>query len=618
MARGRQSTRSHLARARLVCVHCHTRKVKCDLENRDGGSCSSCSMHGLQCVSRHPKRVSVRQKYCSVQPKPASDSYMEHGSVGTPVHDALTLFSPTTDGAGGEERWRLNLATGATHPPYLGETSYMVPDTPSLRPDHESTTAYSTLLRNQILQIPGLTDLPSELLLGAYADNYFEYSFHRLPVVQRGDLLPENRSVPLCQAICMVGSMLRLPRGPAPLAESEQYYTRAKILTHLDDSPDYISTLKTMCLLMTWNIKGHLILTLDCAWQWIGMASRLLTQMGLHRNTSYLQMPNRAIVRRIAWCIFTQDQLVSSSMGRPTGIKLHEFDVAPLSGDDFEVINRPALLFMELARLATILGRIQDLHSRRAGNIHEECSRIIESLQQWLENLPGEVRLYDTTQRRVYHRDVSEIHIVYFITVISCLNLFGDQRRFSASTLASLVASSCATRLYEEMYVRDDVNYLLGVNTWYLMVAAVPQLLYNSVASQSDLCVQELEIITKALKQLQIKFAGATPVLNTVERLAALRRWPRVRPARSPSSEESSSGGIKFEMPELQGLFPFPASFSPRIEITLVDGLRGLEPDIGETSSQLDDFSWIFDDFWDTSQLLFDHDPGALAQETLE
>lgn len=145
------------------------------------------------------------------------------------------------------------------------------------------------------------------------------------------------------------------------------------------------------------------------------------------------------------------------------------------------------------------------------------------------------------------------------------------------------------------------------------MVAAVPQLVYNSaVASQSDLCVQELEIITKTLKQLQIKFAGAAPVLNTVQHLTALRRWPRVRPATSASSEESSSGGIEFEMQELQALFPFPASLSPRIELTMGDGLRGLEPEFGETTSPLADFSWIFDDFWDTSQLLFEQDPATL------
>lgn len=267
------------------------------------------------CRRRHSKRVSVRHKFGPVPSSTsASDSYLAHGAVTTSIQDAPTqvnLFSPVSEGSAGggeEENRHLNLTTGTTHAPYLGDTSYLQPDTPSLRPDHESTTAYSTMLRQQILQIPGLTDLPSELVLAAYADNYFEYSFHRLPVVQREDLVPGKRSVPLCQAICMVGSMLRLPRGPAPLAESEQYYTRAKILIHLSDRADYISTLKTMCLLMTWNIKGHLILTLDCAWQWIGLATRLLTQMGLHRDHSYLQMPNRAIVRRIAWCIFVSPE----------------------------------------------------------------------------------------------------------------------------------------------------------------------------------------------------------------------------------------------------------------------------------------------------------------------
>lgn len=188
--------------------------------------------------------------------------------------------------------------------PYLGDTSYLLPEMPSLRPDHESTTVFTTHLREQVLQLPGLVALPSKLIFGAYVDMYFEYLGHRFPVVQREDLLAEKRSIPLCQAVCMVGSMLRLPRGPAPLAESEQYYTRAKMLIHLDYEGDYIAILKTMCLLMTWNIKGHLILTLDCAWQWLGMACRLLNQMGLHLNQTYARMANPKIARRIAWCVF--------------------------------------------------------------------------------------------------------------------------------------------------------------------------------------------------------------------------------------------------------------------------------------------------------------------------
>jgi hypothetical protein len=205
-----------------------------------------------------------------------------------------------------------NLSTMPEQSPYLGDTSYLLPEQPSLRPDHESTTVFSARLREQILQIPCLVSLPSGLIFGAYADMYFEYLYHRFPIVQRKELVAETRSTPLCQAICMVGSMLRLPRGSAPLAESEQYYTRAKMLIHLDHESDYMTILKTMCLLMTWNIKGHLILTFDCAWQWLGMACRLLNQMGLHLNRTYARIANPQIARRVAWCIFVSSTLCLS------------------------------------------------------------------------------------------------------------------------------------------------------------------------------------------------------------------------------------------------------------------------------------------------------------------
>lgn len=283
-----------------------------------------------------------------------------------------------------------SLAAIPVQSPYLGDTSYLLPEMPSLRPDHENTTVFSTRLREQILHLPGLVSLPSDLVFGAYADMYFEHLYHRFPIVQREDLLGDKRSLPLCQAICMVGSMLRVPRGPAPLAESEQYYTRAKTMTHLDVESDYIAIMKTMCLLMTWNIKGHLILTFDCAWQWQGMACRLLHQMGLHRNRTYSRIAKPEIARRLAWCIFvstpncvreiwlltlaqTQDQLMSAAMGRPAAIRLHEFDVTPPTAEDFDILTRPTLLFIEITKLATILAQIHGLHAQREANIPKVC-----------------------------------------------------------------------------------------------------------------------------------------------------------------------------------------------------------------------------------------------------
>ncbi|KIV88300.1 hypothetical protein PV10_07994 [Exophiala mesophila] len=489
--------------------------------------------------------------------------------------------------------------------PYLGDTSNLLAERPTLRPDHENTTVFSTRLREQVLQIPGVVSLPSDLVFEAYADMYFEHLCHRFPVAERQDLFPVKRSIPLCQAICMVGSMLRQPRGEAPLAESEQYYTAAKMLIHLDYESDFIAILKTMCLLMTWNIKGHLILTFDCAWQWLGMACRLLNQMGLHLNQTYTRMANPKITRRIAWCIFIQDQLLSAAMGRPTAIKLHEFDVPPPTSDDFEIITRPEILFIELAKLAVILGRIQDLHARQPDNMQER-SLILESLKTWLDDLPDEARLYDKTNHRIYRRSVSETHIMYFVVVITFFNLFGDQRLFSACSLATLVASSCVTRLYHEMYIRDDINYLLGINSWYMMVAAVPQLLYNTTPQQSDVCAQELDILVQALQHMKVKFAGAISILSTINGLRASRSHTKVRSGSPTSSSERHSEGTPYDMIVLRGLFPFPTSFSPRIDLTLVDGSQWMNSDLVDPLWAHEDFGCIFDEFWNVPMSPFE------------
>ncbi|KIW13381.1 hypothetical protein PV08_08569 [Exophiala spinifera] len=491
--------------------------------------------------------------------------------------------------------------------PFLGDTSLLLHEQPSLRPNYESTTVFSTRLTEQILQIPSLVSLPSELVFRAYADMYFEHLSHRFPVVQREDLVVETRSTPLCHAVCMVGSMLRFPRGPAPLAESEQYYTIAKTLIHLDFESDYMAILKTMCLLMTWNIKGHLILTFDCGWQWLGMACRLLSQMGLHLNRTYARIANPKIARRVTWCIFIQDQLLSATMGRPTAIKLHEFNVAPPTADDFEAVNRPAVLFIELAKLATILGRILDLQARRPSNHQERCL-IVESLKSWLDDLPDEARLYDRSNNRIYHRDTAEAHIMYFVVVITYLNLFGDPRPFSASSLGTLVASSCIIRLYHEMYIRDDINFLLGGNTWYMMVAAVPQLRYSATPRQSDMCAQELDIIVKALEHMQIKFAAAVPVLSTINRLRASPTQVKIRSGPLTPSDERHTDYTAFDMHDLRGLFPFPTSFSPRLELTLADGSSWMNLDSVEPPWAHEDFGGIFDELWDTSLLPFETD----------
>lgn len=228
-------------------------------------------------------------------------------------------------------------------------------------------------------------------------------------------------------------------------------------------------------------------------------------------------------------------------------------------------------------------------------------SSILERLRIWQEDLPGELGLYDETGRRIYQKEVSEMHVVYFAIIIIYFSLFGDQRLYSPATLTSLAASSCMTSLYEEIYVRDDVNYLLGMNVWYLMLAAVPQLLYSSVSAQATACHEALAVISNTLEQMQIKCVGAASVVDTINRHRAGKQ-PNDSASFSQSqrSRRPIFGGMGSDMRALQALFPFPRDFNPRIADLLDDSAPAIAADTDETGVN-DDFGWILDEFWSSA-----------------
>lgn len=258
---------------------------------------------------------------------------------------------------------------------------------PSIPPNYLRITAISNSRNQEILTTIDPTSSPPAILLNAYIDAYFQHIFHQFPVVDHADLSSSRPSLALQQAICMVGTMLRHPKGPDILAENETYYYNAKTLIHINHEQDPITVLKVVCLLSTRNIAGPVLLTVDCAWHWLGMAIRLLQQMGLHREEMCVAFASPGIARRIAWCLFVripqvqlaltnnikvQDKLLSGAFGRPTCIKENEFDVRPLTEEDFESPGIQSLIFIQLAKIASILGSILDLRWRSAKDVQTQ------------------------------------------------------------------------------------------------------------------------------------------------------------------------------------------------------------------------------------------------------
>jgi hypothetical protein len=295
--------------------------------------------------------------------------------------------------------------------------------------------------------------------------------------------------------------------------------------------------------------------------------------------------------------------------------------VQPVTLEDFEIANIQALLFIERTKLALILGRILDLRSRPS-DLADNQVRILAqkprlesfltfwpqqkdiyySLRNWVDTLPLEARLFDGDKQRPYHHGIHELYILYFATIITFLYSFNDSDINSVPNIISLVASSCMVRLYHELDIRDDVNYLLTVHMWLFMLAAMPQLLYNAAEGLSEAdrraCSDALDKLVSALGQFMIKIPGAETMLNTINRLRA-QDHPVHPTSTSREWRKHNLNGELHSVLAFRDLFPFPLSLSPRLE--LLDQLGDMRsvasppPDINE------DLGWILEEFADIS-----------------
>ena len=590
-------------RSRVVCHACHARKVKCDLvlHLKQDGICTNCRKRAETCIRREFRKAQRNGDSARMLP-PASilnDGYGITSEPGT-ISD---LSRPTLSDRRSES---VTTDTPSSQPGFLGELSVMSSESPLVSESAMGLGSYSRSVNDQILLATGAASLPPRPMIEALSEAYFHYLSHRTPVVDRSDIWTEQPSTLLMQSICMAGSMLRHPKTVTSLAETEQLYVKAKTLFHVNYEPDKLTCLKAICLIGLWNVTPPSIVTIDCTWSWMGLATRLALQMGLHQESTYLRTASPGPARRVAWYLFVQDKLLAATFGRPEMLKAPDFDIRPLDISDFETDNRQAHIFIGYTQLALILGRMLPGQHRETPVGPQEVLSILECLKDWVRDVPPELHLYDASQlTRAYRRDVYELYLVYFTCIIVCFHVCGQVFRPSTTSRISLVASSCMIRLYQEMDFRDDINYLLAINNWYLMVTSVPQLNYNIGAHENDaICNEEIDLLLSILEQRTIKFPGVNAIIETIKRFRSQGSF------RTPQGAiNTANGGIEYiSIPAVQQLFPFPKSMCPRMD--LLDVGAGDEPEpfedgpashpiIGfeDWTYDLGDFSFLADPF---------------------
>ncbi|KAI0975573.1 fungal-specific transcription factor domain-containing protein [Xylaria arbuscula] len=579
-------------RARVVCTNCHSRKIKCDLQTSSSGVCTHCRQSQQSCI----RRVGAR--------KTRATAARLRGPRSRPDH-----FSPTTNPE------PLSPGTASLHP--VNTTPVGSGSTPSSQTSRfvsrcsnsyyeelDNTTVVdecafitSSRLQDAVLKSTQAHTLPRSVLLNARVDAYLKHAFHYCPVLEDSDL-NGSASITLQKAVCLVGNLMRHdPRGPEL---ANELYEEVKLLIYINYDKDTLQILKALCLLSLWSAKPSNPITLDVPWHWIGVAVRLAFQMGLHRESAYVNQPDAKCLRRIFWTLYNSDTLEATCWNRPALLRRNDFDVELPTLDDFNITNVQSLVFVESSKLCTLISRISVCCRDRQSLQPQEFSKIEESLYAWASNLPEQVQLFDKNgKRKSYDRPVSELLIQYFTAVV--LGEFlkyrdnGGPRRVS---VVSLLAASCATALYDEISCRDEAMFLTYHNAFYCLVLALP------LIHHIPRCLEKQNLRERDLAALQSILNGMNGRCGNAEWAIGRMQHLKTSIDRATNSQRSGNSDRLEPYVHASRLFPFPSGFCenmalleqtiPTAEVTIdnLDTLQNWPIDSNANYAWLDLFSF--------------------------
>ncbi|KAH8588127.1 hypothetical protein B0O99DRAFT_525517 [Bisporella sp. PMI_857] len=445
--------------------------------------------------------------------------------------------------------------------------------------------------QDRILYHPPLeaSILPKEPLRQALIDSYLDNLFQYYAVVDHEDIFGPCPSTLLLQTVCLAGGLMRQSDGLNGYKISQTAYGKAKTLITLNSERDPLTLLKAICILSVWSPDPPTFISLDGPWHWTGIATRLAFQMGLHKEVTYHNKSDAKCRRRIWWHLFVSDKLQGACWGRPEAIGNGDFDVRELNLDDFEKRDTTAQLIVTTLQLHIILSDITKASAQHS--TAEGISNIIAKLQTWLQNLPEDLRLFDHSgRRRPYCRPVREMFIIYFAGIILLQSKSKIKERSQRAYIPSVVASLCIVRLYEEIYCRQEIDRLLHIHGFFIMVASIPIIYCHPHKNGSQ--KEDLALLCAVLKQMRTKYGGAGMVLRKITWLQADAEKDSRRI--QPPAQAEDMNALEFSQIDMRKLFDFPATIYPHMEL-----LGHLSDSVQQPSWDLRDqniLPWSFED----------------------
>ncbi|KAF9882915.1 hypothetical protein FE257_004896 [Aspergillus nanangensis] len=580
-------------RARLVCLRCNEKKIKCDLDSqpRADSSCLNCVQAGSECRPRPSNRNAHRRRRPNTLP--LSDSHtvsvsnavepslnasfgvpcfnttqapdpviaavdvtnvlqphhagslsspgsQQSGSHHTPPQPALPLANQARDvefGGGVPDMLMDGLADQTvSHPAncaeasYLGESGYM-PVFSHVRGSSKTpvTQPFHVDIRYSISPLP-------PTLYESYADAYFRNCYCFCPVLDK-DMLQAPQyggSILLQQSLALVGSVVR-----ASLVyhdDPSSHYDRARLLLHLGAETHPLTVLISVMLFYWWNTSPPNVVSMNGPWWWTGVAIRQAQELGLHCELKASQPPRAGesvgLRRRIFWTLF----------GRPYTINPRDCDVHPPSTSDFPDPSNPqALIFVQWVSLCSIVGRVGD-HLRLPKQTTHTTERLLDELTTWVHALPPSLQLpFSDFPTARFDRPVFQLHLPY-LSCITLLYLEKTKGRIPIAHSAAILAASYTARIFEDFLARGSLSFLQGMAGWHISMALLALLHARQVKALEDAIQVPFHVLRVALKEMAKRWPSAKMYDNGVDKLLATQQQLPL-PAPGPVDVSSSEGG---------------------------------------------------------------------------
>ncbi|KAL7790919.1 fungal-specific transcription factor domain-containing protein [Trichoderma ceciliae] len=344
------SSKQPVRRAGKACLACRARKVRCDVTIRS--PCGNCQWNGQQCVT-HARRARRRRRR---QPQAAAPSELKDlkeaatkdGTSDPPDEfaiDSMSSKAPTSV----EDLEVLDADIEPDKSPHDSSLNdYSLFDLPkyvrpltNLPPDDMAC-----------LHAEGALELPDSVLQSALLRAFFEYVHPFVPTLDLDGFLHSIEthdgsagqvSLLLLQAVLAAGTAhVELDvLGNAGFQTRKQaraaFMKKVRLLYKYNCELDQMVLTQSILLITSWQDASD---EHGKTWFWIDAAVSHAFAAGLHLEPS-LSKPNlskrkQRLRRRVWWCCFIRDRLLSLGMRRPPRITDGDFQVSMLEEADFQ------------------------------------------------------------------------------------------------------------------------------------------------------------------------------------------------------------------------------------------------------------------------------------------